>query len=133
MSRVSVLIVEDDLDLAALLASHLRDEGFFVRLAHTGKDAVVRLNEGPFSPGRRRDPDMRGDSNGEEGHGTHSSHLSQSDVTTNRRPQRRSGRLHYEAILGTGANCKSPFCTKEISRVADATLLPAHHSGRSTD
>ena len=43
----SVLIVEDERDLARTLRKRLEHEGFSVTEAHTGADAIARLSEGP--------------------------------------------------------------------------------------
>lgn len=43
------LIIEDDLDLAALVAANLRSEGFIVRLSHEAESALAALKEVPFT------------------------------------------------------------------------------------
>lgn len=43
------LLVEDDVDLAQLLCSHLREEGILVTLAHDGAEAFERLRELHFT------------------------------------------------------------------------------------
>ncbi len=41
MDNQQVLVVEDEVDLARVIAGYLQNEGFTVRQAHTGPDAVA--------------------------------------------------------------------------------------------
>lgn len=43
-----VLVVEDDQDIAQLIALHLRDEGYEVTVCSDGADALVKANSGDF-------------------------------------------------------------------------------------
>jgi two-component system OmpR family response regulator len=45
MSR-SILIIEDDQDIAELVALHLRDEGYGVELVHDGSAGLIRAQQG---------------------------------------------------------------------------------------
>lgn len=47
MSR-SILVIEDDQDIAELVALHLRDEGFEVDLAHDGRDGLAMAEKGHY-------------------------------------------------------------------------------------
>jgi two-component system OmpR family response regulator len=44
----TILVIEDDRDIAELVALHLRDEGFEVDLVHDGRDGLAMAEQGHY-------------------------------------------------------------------------------------